>query len=91
MGIYRAYLAKQLNTFLLIICVPAVLLGVIFDVLANIFIATIVFRRLPREWLVTTRLIKIQNNPLEDVHNRAIAKYICNNMLDIFDPNGDHC
>jgi len=91
MGVYRAYLSKKLNTFLFYICLPPVILGIIFDVLANIFIATFVFRRVPREWLVTTRLIKIQNNPLENIYNRAIAKYICNNMLDIFDPNGDHC
>ena len=91
MGIYRAYLSKRLSTFMFVVCLPAVLIGIVVDVLANIFIATAVFRRLPREWLVTTRLIKIINNPLEDIHNRALAKYICNNMLDIFDPNGDHC
>lgn len=91
MGVYRAYLAKRLNLFILTICLPAVIIGLLFDVLANIFIATIVFRKLPQEWLVTTRLIKIQNNPLEHVHNRALAKYICNHMLDIFDPTGNHC
>lgn len=91
MGIYRAYLKKQLSIFLLILCTPAVMVGVIIDVLANIFIATIVFRKPPKQWLVTTRLQQIQNNPLEHIHNKALAKYLCNNMLDIFDPNGDHC
>lgn len=91
MGVYRAYLAKRLNWFLIIILAPTVIFGVIFDVLANIFIASIVFRALPREWLVTTRLIKIQNNPREHIHNRALANYICNSMLDIFDPSGNHC
>lgn len=91
MGIYRAYLAGRLNKFLLVICLPAVLIGIVFDVVANLTIAVIVFRKLPREWLVTTRLIKIQNNPLEHAHNKALAKYICDNMLDIFDPSGNHC
>lgn len=91
MGIYRAHLSNKLNKFLLCICLPAVVIGILFDIFANIFIATIVFRKLPQEWLVTTRLIKIQNNPLENIYNRALAKYICNSMLDIFDPNGNHC
>ena len=91
MGIYRAYLAERLNKFLLVICLPAVAIGIIFDVVANIFIATVVFRKLPKEWLVTTRLQKIQSNPLEHIHNKALAKYICDNMLDLFDPTGNHC
>lgn len=76
---------------MLILCLPAVALGILFDVLANLTIATIVFRKLPREWLVTTRLIKIQNDPNEHIHNKILAKYICDNMLDIFDPSGNHC
>lgn len=91
MGIYRAYLSERLNRFLLVICLPVLVLGILFDVVANLTIATVVFRKLPREWLVTTRLIKIQNNPLEHVHNKALAKYICEHMLDVFDPNGNHC
>lgn len=91
MGIYRAYLAGRLNKFLLVICLPAVLIGIVFDVVANLTIAVIIFRKLPREWLVTTRLIKIQNNSLEHAHNKALAKYICDHMLDIFDPSGNHC
>lgn len=91
MGIYRAYLAGRLSPFLLTICTPAVIIGAMFDIFCNIFIATVVFRKLPQEWLVTTRLTKIQNNPLEHIHNRALAKYLCNNMLDIFDPYGSHC
>jgi len=91
MGIYRAHLDNRLSNFLLVICAPAVILGVIFDVVANLTIASVVFRKLPREWLVTTRLKKIQDNPLEHVHNKALAKYICENMLDIFDPTGNHC
>jgi len=91
MGIYRAHLAGKLSKFLLVLCLPAVLLGIIFDVLANIFIATFVFRKFPRQWLVTTRLIQIKNNPLEHQHNKALAQYICEHMLDIFDPTGDHC
>lgn len=91
MGIYRAYLANRLNGFLLVLCAVPVILGAIVDVLANIFIATLVFRKLPRQWLVTTRLKQIQDNPLEHQHNKALAHYICSNMLDIFDPTGDHC
>lgn len=91
MGIYRAYLADKLKPFILMICLPAVLIGIIVDVFANIFIATIVFRSLPRQWLVTTRLIQIKNNPLEHHHNKFLAQYVCEHMLDIFDPSGRHC
>lgn len=91
MGIYRAHLQKKLGWFLLTILAPAVIIGILFDIFANIFIATIAFRKLPQELLVTTRLTKIMNNPLEHVHNRALAKYVCNHMLDIFDPSGSHC
>ncbi|ASJ79182.1 hypothetical protein P26059A_0030 [Curvibacter phage P26059A] len=91
MGIYRVHLQDRLKGFLFVLCVPAVVVGLLFDVFANLFIATFVFWQLPREWLVTTRLTKIKSNPLEHWKRRYIAQYVCEHILDVFDPNGDHC
>lgn len=91
MGIYRAHLQKKLKGFVFALCLPAVIVGILFDVFANLLIATIVFWQLPRELLVTDRLIKIKSNPLEHWKRKYIAQYICDNLLDVFDPNGDHC
>ena len=91
MGIYRAQLQGKLKGLPFVLCIPAVIVGVLFDVFANLFIATFVFWQLPRELLVTTRLTKIKADPYAHWRRKYIAQYICDNLLDVFDPNGDHC
>jgi hypothetical protein len=91
MGIYRVYLQGRLKGLLFGLCAPVVLVGLVFDVFANLFIAPFIFWKLPREWLVTTRLIKIKADPNAYWKHKYIAQYVCEHILDVFDPNGDHC
>jgi hypothetical protein len=67
-----------------------VALGYALDFLANVFVATLVFVELPREALVTTRLKRHVNTPTS-AWRTAIATWVCDEMLDVFDPSGNHC
>ena len=88
MGFYRAHLAKKLSATAVAFALPFLVLGYAMDALANLTFASILFLEFPREWLVTTRLTRL----MKGVGWRAeIAKWICANLLDIFDPNGTHC
>jgi hypothetical protein len=90
MGIYRAHLNGKLNGAVIkTLSFPIVVTGFVMDVLANIFIATIVFLEPPREWLVTDRLIRY--NKYDIGWRNKLAEWICKNLLDVFDPTGYHC
>ena len=63
--------------------------GLLIDVLLNVVGCTLLFLELPREWLVTQRLIR---------HKRAgqgwryrLASWLCAELLDTLDPKGCHC
>lgn len=89
MGIYRAKLAGRLKGLNLVFAFPIVLLAVLVDVFSNIFIAPLLFWDWPRETLVTARLQRYRKHP--NGWRRRIAERICEGMLDVFDPDGDHC
>jgi hypothetical protein len=89
MGLYRAQLAKRLGPVTVAMALPFLAIGYVMDLLANVLIASIVFLELPRELLVTDRLIR---------HTRGshgwraeLALWICVTLLDVFDPSGRHC
>jgi hypothetical protein len=88
MGLYRAHLEHRLTWFTYILAAPFIGIGVLLDVLANIFIASFIFLEIPREMLVTTRLVRM----LPDVGWRGgVAQWVCASLLDTFDPSGKHC
>lgn len=89
MGLYRAHLNNKLTPLTTALGLPFVIFGIVVDVLANIFIATIIFLEIPKELLVTTRLAR--HNTSGSGWRKDIATYICSNLLDVFDPSGDHC
>lgn len=89
MGIYRAHLAKRLTPVALALSLPFVALGYVMDVLANITIASVVFIELPQETLVTDRLKRHIDHG--NGWRQALASYVCDHMLDMFDPSGNHC
>jgi hypothetical protein len=89
MGIYRAHLAKRLTPVTLALSLPFVALGYVMDVLANVTVASAVFVEPPREALVTDRLKRHMQTG--NGWRFALARYICDNLLDVFDPTGDHC
>ena len=90
MGLYRAHLARRLNRFTTVLGLPFVIAGFSVDVLANITVASIVFVEWPREWLVTDRLQRHIRTP-QSAWRTRLASIICDHLLDVFDPSGDHC
>lgn len=89
MGLYRAYLNQRLNLLTTILGMPFIVVGVIVDVLANFVICSVVFVELPQEWLVTQRLKRYIF--LDAGWRHRVALFICEKMLDVFDPTGKHC
>lgn len=88
MGLYRAHLAGRLRWPSYVMGSLWLLIGVVMDVVANVVVASVVFREWPREWLVTTRLVRWKASP---TWRGTIANWVCDNLLDVFDPSGTHC
>jgi hypothetical protein len=91
MGVYRAYLANRLTPFMLVLSAPFVLLAGLMDVVCNLTIATVLCLEMPKEWLVTQRFIRYLHDPKTAPWRKALAAYVCVNLLDVFDPDGNHC
>lgn len=70
-----------------VLIAPAALLALFLDVFFNIFIATVLFLDLPREWTFTQRLDRYK--PDHGWRGR-LARWICANLLDPFQVGG-HC
>ena len=91
MGIYRAHLSKRLSRAAYVLGLPWVIVGYAVDILAQFTVAVLFFLDPPRrgEWLVTSRLQRYI------AHGTGwrfwLAKYICDHLLDVFDPSGNHC
>lgn len=91
MGVYRAYLSKRLVGINYYLALPIFILGFLVDVIANFSLAVIVFVDVPHELLVTQRLIRYRKDTYPNNFRKKLATFICDNLLDIFDPRGDHC
>ena len=89
MGFYRAHLLKKMNKLTWALGSPFIIFGIIADIFSNIVIAPFVFFDLPREPTVTGRLKRYHRQG--SGWRYQIANFVCQNMLDIFDPTGDHC
>lgn len=89
MGIYRAHLAKRLTAVTLCLSAPFIVAGYLMDVVANVTVASLVFLEPPRELLVTSRLQRYVAQ--KNGWRFRIADWICNHLLDVFDPSGNHC
>lgn len=89
MGIYRAHLAKRLKGAARVMAVPLVIVGYAMDILANITVACVIFFDVPREWLVTSRLKRYIESGQGWRARLAVA--VCDGLLDMFDPNENHC
>lgn len=91
MGLYRAHLTTKLTGFTLWMAYPVVILAYMVDLFANWTFASIWFwegPRGPRE-LVTDRLTRYLSH--SGGWRRNHAKWLCETLLDAFDPSGQHC
>ena len=89
MGIYRAHLAHRLVGLNKLLALPVVAVGYFMDVACNLIVAPLVFLDWPREALVTSRLIRYKRD--DHGWRGRVADFICERLLDVFDPTGDHC
>lgn len=87
MALKRARDAGQLSPLAYVLGVPVLKVGLVLDVLVNVFVLTLVLLEWPREWLVTTRLKR--HNRQGAGWRKAFAAW-CEQLLDPFDPSGDH-
>ena len=62
--------------------------GYVVDALLNLMVCAI-FLRIPRDWLLTGTLKRTINN--NDGWRCATAAWICEHLLNQFDPKGRHC
>lgn len=89
MGIYRAHLSQRLVGLNKALALPVVAVGYLMDVAANLFIAPLLFLDWPREALVTSRLVRYKRD--DSGWRGRLAGFICERLLDVFDPTWDHC
>lgn len=92
MGMYRAKLNGRLGGVNYYMGYPVFAIGMLTDILFNLTLAVLIFLDLPRETLVTSRLKRYMAQGEQDGGWRyRLAKWFCDNLLDPFDPTGDHC
>ena len=91
MGLYRAHLNGQLSWPAKILGAPALIVGYVLDVIMQYTVAAIIWREWPArgEHLVTDRMQRY----LAIGHGTRYrkAKWLCEHLLDPFDPTGKHC
>jgi hypothetical protein len=88
MALKRARNAGRLTIWARICALPFAIPALPIDVLYNWTVGTILFLDIPREFLFTTRVSRLNNR--SDWRGR-LAKKFCYNLLDPYDPAGRHC
>lgn len=66
---------------------PALVVGLLLDLIVNTFVATLIFIELPREWTVSARLTRHSEG---GGWRQRVAIAIRTALLDNIDPNGVH-
>lgn len=78
----------SLTTASKVIGYPILYVGLVLDMLFNALWGSLLFLEPPKEWLFTARVSRWNDN---DGWRGAIARWICEELLDPFDPRGQHC
>lgn len=92
MGLHRARLGRRLGKVATVLGLPFLIIGVVLDVMVNVAVATPLLWERPRwkEWTVSARLSR-HLAASEDTWRKGVAQWICEHLLDPFDPSGMHC
>lgn len=70
---------------------PLLAVGFVFDCALNVLVGSVLFLKHPQDWLLTHRLTRYLRDPDELRWRKRLALWLCTNLLDPFDPSGDHC
>lgn len=65
-------------------------IGLLLDLAVNLEVCA-AFLRLPRDWLLTGTLKRIQNTEPSGSWRETVAVWLCVHLLNQFDPKGKHC
>lgn len=90
MSLRRARRAGDLTPVAFALGVPLLLIGGALDILLNYTVVSLLFLEWPpfREWTISARLTRY-------VHAAGwrgrVARWVCQHLLDTFDPTGAHC
>lgn len=90
MNLHRANEAQKLRPVAFALGVPVLLLGYLLDVVLNVLVMTVLFLELPQELTISDRL----GRHLRGVRGGwryQVARWVCSELLDQFDPTGRHC
>jgi len=89
MNLDRARKAGTLNPWAHRLGLPLLYFGLVLDFVSNATILSVIMLEPPRELLMTTRL---KRHIATGIGWRySVARWICSNLLDAFDPSGCHC
>jgi hypothetical protein len=89
MSLARARDAGTLSRPVELLATGILAIGYLSDFLLNLTLGTILFMELPREYLLSPRVARLQREGAG--YRQAVATWICHNLLDPFDPSGCHC
>lgn len=88
MNLQRARDAGTLSRVAYYLGQPVLYAGLLCDFVVNSVFASLLFLAVPREFLVTQRLTRYANGP--DGWRKRLALWLAHNLLDPFDPSGQH-
>ena len=63
--------------------------GLVVDLALTVVVGSILYLDPPREWTLTGRLKRYRAGP--DDWRKILATWICEHLLNQFDPGGNHC
>ena len=86
MNIKRVRNMGKLTKLGMVFGYPTLVIGLVLDLLVNVFVMTFILLELPREFTVTSRLKRHQNST---GWRLAVVKFF-EPVLDPLDPSGDH-
>ena len=79
--------AGHLTTAMKAIGYPALVVGLLLDLIVNTVVATLIFLEMPKEWTVSARLTRHSEST---GWRQRVAIAIRSALLDNIDPNGVH-
>lgn len=88
MNLKRAAQARTIGTTAWLLGLPLVVVAYVLDVVVNWAVMTLALLEWPREWTVTARLKRHCGTA---TWRGAVARFVCHQLLDTFDPSGRHC
>lgn len=80
----------QLHSVVLALATLVLWIGLVLDFILTVVVGTLIFLSWPREWKFTDRLKRHLMRESADWRYRE-ARWICDRLLNPFDPKGRHC